>query len=201
MAMQSKLPEAVLQMRGMSGRMYRRFINNLLADLPDARYLEVGSWPGSTASAAMYGNRARICCIDNWSEVDGQKDEFFRATDLCWSEEIRFEVKELDFRKIDYGAIGRFNVYLFDGPDGYQDRYDGITLVQAALDREFVLIVDDWNWPDVRRGAIDAIRSLDMTIQYGVEIRTTQDGSHPIRSSMQDSAWHNGYFIGAIRTR
>jgi hypothetical protein len=43
------------------------FYNNLLK-LNDARYLEIGTWKGSTVSAAMYGNKANIVCIDNWSE-------------------------------------------------------------------------------------------------------------------------------------
>ena len=199
MALESKLPEPLLQMDGMSGRMYRRFINNLVFDLPDAKYLEIGSWAGSTACAAMYGNCARIHCIDNWSEFGGPREQFLKSTAACQSEEILFTVQEMDFRRVDYASLGKFNVYLFDGPHTYQDQYDGIRIAAPALDPQFVLIVDDWNWGQVRKGTYDAIRDQNMTILYSVEIRTTQDGGHP-KVSNQNSAWHNGYFLGAIQT-
>src|SRR5262245_15381786 len=76
LALRTKLPEWIRTMPGMSGRKYRCLINNLIGRLADARYLEVGSWAGSTACSAIYGNRVRALCIDNWSEFDGPKAEF-----------------------------------------------------------------------------------------------------------------------------
>ena len=63
----TRLTEAVEVMEGMSGRRYRRFINFLVAAVPQPRYLEVGSWMGSTLCAAIHGNRLRAFAIDNWS--------------------------------------------------------------------------------------------------------------------------------------
>jgi hypothetical protein len=47
---------------------------------------------------------------------------------------ISFRFIEDDFRKINYTDIGKFNVYLFDGPHDEEDQYDGIALAQPALD-------------------------------------------------------------------
>src|SRR5947207_1154180 len=73
----SKLPDFVREVEGMSGQVYRSFINNFVGEHPDARYLEIGSWGGSTATAAMYGNKMKCLCIDNWSQFGGPKDVFF----------------------------------------------------------------------------------------------------------------------------
>jgi Methyltransferase domain len=200
LALDSKLPEPVLRMTGMSGRKYRRFINNLVSGLVDARYLEIGSWAGSTACAAMYGNHARIYCIDNWSEFGGPKEHFFQVTAACRSPDIQFDFQESDYRKVDYTSIGHFNLYMFDGPHTYQDQYDGIRLAVPALDHEFVLIVDDWNWERVRKGTLDAVVDSKLRILGSVEIRTTQGGDDFPKIQMQHSEWHNGYFIGAVRT-
>jgi Methyltransferase domain len=199
LALHSKLPEPVLQMTGMSGRKYRRFINNLISELLYPRYLEIGSWTGSTACAAMFGNRVRIHCIDNWSQFGGPREHFFQVTSACRSPDVQFEFQEEDYRRVDYTSIGRFNVYMFDGPHEYGDQYDGVRLAIPALDHEFVLIVDDWNWKQVREGTLDAVRDFGLQILSYVDIRTKQCGDGLPAVQMQLSEWHNGYFVAAMR--
>jgi hypothetical protein len=188
----------VLQMDGMSGRKYRLFINNLIRSLPEARYLEVGTWAGSTLCAAISGNAVRAVAIDNWSEFGGPRELFFANLGAFKPSTADVRVIEDDFRRVDYRSIGKFNVYLFDGPHSAQDQFDGISFAQAAMEDQFVLIVDDWNWERVRAGTQQAIAQLDLSIVYSLEIRTTLDGSHP-KVDKQDSDWHNGYFIAALR--
>ena len=103
-----------------------------------------------------------------------------------------------DFRRVDFGRIGKSKDYLFDGPHAYQDQYDGLAYAWDALTDEFVFIVDDWNWEAVRAGTMDAIRDLGLEIALQIEVRTTQDNSHPEISGKQ-SEWHNGYFISVLR--
>jgi hypothetical protein len=57
----------ILIMGGMTGIKTRHFYNNLL-NMDDARYLEIGVWTGSSVSSAMYGNKATVVCMDNFSE-------------------------------------------------------------------------------------------------------------------------------------
>ena len=72
---ESKITDGLLKMEGMSGKKTRHFYNNLL-NINDARYLEIGTWKGSSVCSAMYGNKAKVVCIDNWSEFGGPKSEF-----------------------------------------------------------------------------------------------------------------------------
>ena len=200
MALGNELPSQVLNMRGMSGRKYRRFINSLVSATPDAAYLEIGSWTGSTTCAAMAKNNVRVTCIDNWAQFDGPKTEFEKNVTAFLGPRTNCRFIEADFRFVDYRDVGTFNIYLFDGPHEYQDQYDGIVIAQPALAEMHVLIVDDWNWPSVRLGTQDALKSLGTEVLYSIEIRTTQTDCHPIQSS-QKTDWHNGYFFAACRKK
>jgi Methyltransferase domain len=191
------LPGYVRAMPGMSGQRYRDLINTLIGLLPDARYLEIGSWAGSTAAAALSGNRLTAVCIDNWSEFGGPRDAFVANIERVRSALQNFRLLESDFRQVDYRSLGSFNVFLFDGPHAERDQYDGLVLAAPALDDHFILIVDDWNWRTTRLGTLRAIADCGWTVTAAFEIRTTLDDSHPSRSNAQ-SDWHNGYFIAAI---
>ena len=47
-----KLPDYVVNMEGMSGIKHRYWINNFISHPEEPRYLEIGSWKGSTACSA-----------------------------------------------------------------------------------------------------------------------------------------------------
>lgn len=196
-ALESEVSDHVISLAGMSGKGYRMFINNLVRLVSKPRYLEVGSWAGSTACAAMEKNVVTALCIDNWSEFGGPKDAFSANVNGILSPNISFRFIESDFRQVPITEIGQFNIYLFDGPHEEQDQYDGLFLYNAALDDDFFFIVDDWNWHAVRSGTLKAIRDTGFNIDYSIEIRTTQDNTHPI-VAQQDSEWHNGYFLSKL---
>jgi hypothetical protein len=191
---------AFLELEGMSGRRYRLFANALIRLIPNPRYLEVGVWAGSTLCSAIAGNNVFAVAIDNWSQFGGPRERFlenlgrFKAA----SEVILIEG---DFRTVRFADYGRFNVYLFDGPHNAADQHDGLALALPALDPEFVLIVDDWNWADVRTGTLSAIKRLALQVVFEIEVRTTADDTHPPHCGFEAKAteWHNGYFIAVLR--
>jgi hypothetical protein len=192
-------PDFVRAIDGMSGQKYRTFINNFIGSHSDARYLEIGSWQGSTAAAALNGNSVKALCIDNWSQFGGPKSAFLANIERVRSQspDVDFRFIENDFRLVDYTSLGRFNIFLFDGPHEELDQYDGIMVARLALEKSFVLIVDDWNWRQVRLGTFRAIRDAGYSIASSIEIRTTQDNTHaPVHG--KDSDWHNGYFIAVL---
>jgi len=193
-----KLSDFILSMEGMSGKKYRCFINNLVEILQNPRYLEVGSWAGSTLCSAIYKNAVTAVAIDNWSLFGGPVDKFFQNLSQSVSAETKVSVLSQDFRKVSFRGLGTFNIYLFDGPHTYEDQYDGLALALPCLENEFVFIVDDWNWDQVRAGTMAAIADMGLTVVWSTEIRTTNDNSHPAQA-FQNSDWHNGYFISILR--
>ena len=211
LAINTKIPDWIKFMSGMSGKKYRYFINNFISLIADPRYLEIGCWAGSTACSALYGNEVKALCIDNWSEfadpktinpslnVKNPKKEFEINTKKVISEKIDFKFIESDFRKINYNEVGKFNIYFFDGPHEIKDHYDGIAIVQPSLDDIFILIIDDWNAPHIRQGTLEAINDLNIKIISKIEIMTTQDNTMPKFFQCQFSDWHNGYLIAVCQ--
>jgi hypothetical protein len=197
----SKLPPELLAMEGLSGRRYRAFINNLIGDLPGPRYLEIGTWAGSTLCSAVFGNKVEAVAIDNWSQFGRPFGRFF-ANLAAFKGTANVSFVERDFRQVDYAGLGnvfgRFNVYLFDGPHEYQDQYDGVMCAQPAVDRCYVQIVDDWNWRDVRDGTAKAIEDLGLQTEFRAEIRTTLNDEHAPPPVGENSDWHNGYCISVL---
>ena len=212
-AINIKIPDWIRFMPGMSGRKYRYLINNLVSLIEDARYLEIGSWTGSTACSAIYGNKVKTVCIDNWSQFNNTEDipyqrvlniknpkkEFEINTKKVISEKVNFKFIESDFRKIDYNELGKFNIYNFDGPHEEKDHYDGTVIVQPALDDIFIFIVDDWNYPEVRNGTHKALKKLNIKIISKIEIKTTQNDKDPQLLKFHFGDWHNGYFIAVCQ--
>jgi hypothetical protein len=192
-----RLDQEIRSMQGMSGRKYRTLVNNLINNMPDARYLEIGSWAGSTLCAAIYNNEVRALAIDNWSEFGGPAGDFMTNVGRFRNPRSHVSFLEQDFKTVRFDAIGKYNIYLFDGPHFEADQYEGIVLAQPALDEQFVLIVDDWNFPPAQAGTKRAFADLNLQIDYAIEIRTTLDGSLPeVLGAISD--WHNGYFLAVV---
>ena len=207
LAMDTKLPDEIKFMPGMSGKKYRYLLNNLISLTEDPRYLEIGSWTGSTVCSALYGNAAKAVCIDNWItfpeeeqvrkffNTGNQKKTFEINTKKVITEKIDFQFIESDFRKVNFNKLGKFNIYCYDALHDRKSQYDGITIAQPALDNIFTLIVDDWNLKEVRNGTLNAFSDLDIRIISKIEIKTTQNNTMPKLLHSHYSEWHNGYFI------
>jgi hypothetical protein len=189
--------DGIYAVDGMSSMKYRYFINTLVGSVPNARYLEIGSWAGSTLCAAIHGNQVTAVAVDDWSQFGGPKDHFISNVMRFRTPGAEVTFIEADFRKVDYTLMNAYNVYLFDGPHKEQDQYDGLAMVLPCLDPEFVFIVDDWNWSPVRKGTLQAIERCGLEIRYAAEIRSSLDETHPVIVGKY-SDWHNGYFISVL---
>eukprot|EP00520_Triparma_pacifica_P012582 CAMPEP_0118633586 /NCGR_PEP_ID=MMETSP0785-20121206/1080_1 /TAXON_ID=91992 /ORGANISM="Bolidomonas pacifica, Strain CCMP 1866" /LENGTH=379 /DNA_ID=CAMNT_0006524479 /DNA_START=1 /DNA_END=1140 /DNA_ORIENTATION=+ len=192
----SHLPPAILTLPGMSGPRFRTFLNSIVSLHPP--YLEIGVWTGSTLVAAGHGNDgAGLVGIDNWSEYGGPREVFIGNVEAhlpgrtvtmiegsCWDshEELTRTVEEL----------GKFGVYFFDGPHEVMDHYRAILEFLPYLKHEAVVVVDDWNFVDVRDGTRAALDVADIEVLYEASITT---GTNTIGGS----EWHNGVGIFVVR--
>lgn len=184
----SKLTDELLGLEGFSGTKTRHFYNNLL-DRDDARYLEIGTWKGSTACAAMYKNKADVILIDNWSDFNGPREECLRNVERFRGENNVVFIEQ-DSWSVDVSRIPKRNIYLYDGDHDEQSHYKALIHFYECLDDTFMFIVDDWNWDRVRKGTRDAIRDLDLLILEDHEIRLSWDGSY----TEQKDGWWNGIY-------
>jgi hypothetical protein len=193
----SKITDGIINMEGMSGIKTRHFYNNLL-NKDDARYLEIGTWKGSSVCSAMCGNKAKVVCIDNWSEFGGPKNEFLRNfANYKGDNEASFI--EQDCYKVDVSQLIKFNIYMYDGNHTENSHYKALVHFYNCLDDMFVFIVDDWNWKEVRDGTNEALKQLKLSVMYEREIKTTNDDSCVILGSEKQRQWHNGIYVAILK--
>ena len=193
----SKITNDIINMEGMSGTKTRHFYNNLL-NIEDARYLEIGTWKGSTVCSAMYKNKAKVVCIDNWSEFGGPKNEFLINFKKFKGENDAIFI-ENDCYKVDILTLPKFNIYMYDGNHTNESHYNALLHYYNCLDDVFIFIVDDWNWKDVRDGTFNSIEKLKLNILYEIELRTTDDETHAEWGSPEQRAWHNGIYVAILQ--
>jgi protein O-GlcNAc transferase len=141
---------------------------NLAASLlaPGESYVEVGSFYGASLIGAMRGNSGDFVAIDRFSfdvaEVRGRK--LPRASRAGLEESLRrfreerATILEGDaFELVEGGALGdrRVGVWYYDGPHDYASQLRGLRMVEPWLADEALLIVDDYDWDEVRSGTAE----------------------------------------------
>ena len=192
----SKITNDIILMEGMTGTKTRHFYNNLL-NFDDARYLEIGTWKGSSVCSAMCDNSALVVCIDNWSEFGGPKNEFI-TNFLKYKGKNNASFIENNCFHVDVSSLPKFNIYLYDGNHSAISHYLALEHYLDCLDDIFIFIVDDWNWHHVREGTKTAIQTLNLTILFEIEKRLTFDNSHT-PEPLASQTWHNGIYITILQ--
>ncbi len=194
----SKINDKIINMDGMTGTKTRHFYNNLL-NFEDARYLEIGTWKGSSVCSAMCGNNAKIICIDNWSEFGGPKNEFLQNfQEFKGNNNAQFI--EMNCFKVDTKNLPKFNIYMYDGNHSYDSHYKALKHYVNNLDNMFIFIVDDWNWQQVRDATYKSIKNLNLEILYEKEIRLTNDNTHTPKEIGKVS-WWNGIYVAILQKK
>jgi hypothetical protein len=191
----SKVTEEILNMEGMSGKNTRHFYNNLL-NMEDARYLEIGTWKGSSVCSAMCGNKATVLCIDNWSEFGGPKEEFLKNFEKHRGENDAAFIEQ-DCFQVDMSSFPKFNIYMYDGNHTKESHYKALVHYYDSLDDIFIFIVDDWNLKDVRDGTFESFEKLGLSVTYYSEIRLTDDDTHT-PEPLAHQTWHNGIYVAVL---
>ena len=202
LACRTKLDTKILEMQGLSGRKFRIFLNNLINCISNAKFLEIGSWLGSTACSVLYKNKVAITCIDNWSQNFSKslisKDEFKKNVSEFLNKNNNLTLIQKDFRTVKFNNLENFNVFFYDGAHNYKDHYDSIKIVLPSLSKEFIMIIDDWNWEQVRKGTFASITDEKLEVIFNLDIRTTRDNSSALVTG-KSSDWHQGIGIFVVK--
>lgn len=163
-----------------------------MSRLSNVRYLEIGTWNGSSSVSAIYKNNIQALFIDNWSQFGGDVNAF-RHNMNVFNQDSKWSLIEGDCWSVDLSQIGTFNVYLYDGAHTEQEHFRALEYYLPVMENLFVFIVDDWNWPQVRDGTMRAIRELGLNILFRHEIFVGSDELINMpESNTSRETWWNG---------
>lgn len=190
----SQLSPEVLALDGMSSNKVRHLLNNLCS-MKGTRYLEIGCFKGSTWVSALYHNEEyadSVYAIDNWSEFGGPEMEFLtNAGKFLGKFDYRYfstDCFSLDPKKAIHKPV---NIYFYDGNHSAIAQEMALTHFNEVLDDIFILVVDDWNWEEVKTGTFSGLAKLNYQVVYSAEL--------PARFNMDRENWWNGLYIAVIR--
>jgi hypothetical protein len=214
----SQLPDFISNrniLNGMSGSKTRHFYNNLCS-INDCRYLEIGTWAGSTLCSSLYQNDINSTAIDSFDwgglavkqqfinniskckqlptniDINNKKYEFNVENDkilqVIDSDSFKVNINDLKFT---------YNVYLYDGDHSYDSHYKALTYYISKLDNIFIFIVDDWNIPRVRDATNRSIKDLNLNILAECEVLYTHDDTHTTHNNnfASNNFWNGLYSV------
>lgn len=190
--------KAILEYEGMTGTKTRHFYNNICSAL-NTRYLEIGTWNGSSSISAVYKNNLDGVFIDNWSQFDGDSQIFVNSMEKFKTKESTYKLIEGDCWKVDRSTLGVFNVYLYDGGHEIQEHYDALCHFYDNLADEFIFLVDDFNWLGVREGTYKAIKDLNLDVLFKHEILLKPEDLEGMPNHIGKKTWWNGISIFVLR--
>lgn len=185
--LKSKLTIDILNIHGYTSERIRHLLNNIGNAFPNTNYLEIGTWKGATLMSSIYNNSYKnIYAIDNWSEFEGPKDEFYSNTG-GYKNIIKFY--EQDCFTFDLNNIKEpIDIYFYDGNHDQESQYKALTYYNSALSETFILFVDDWEFDKVENGTRDAIKDLNYTIVNEWELMSDEP----------EGIWWHGFYVAII---
>jgi hypothetical protein len=186
---------SIRNLEGMSGQRFRKLLNSLIHELSVMRYLEVGTFRGSTVISALDQNHECFALVvDDFSQFGAQKEKLI--TNLKkFHLSTRVKLIDDDFR--DHTQEMRNfapQVYFYDGPhDDESHIFAAELLRELDIDSEVIFIVDDWNWTTVRESTWKGIDKSKVLVK----------GKWEIFSDARDRGgqfgnWHNGCLISVL---
>jgi len=180
---------------GLTSTRVQSLINMLASQ--SKKYLEIGSYLGSTGAAAVYKNNINAYFIDHWSEnikpMNGQnmpnnsKDEFISNIKKYTNNPIT--IFDGDMLSIDTSQIKDIDLMFYDGPHDPISTSKAIQYYRQCLADTAIIIFDDANWDGVVEGAQDGIVKSKLNIVYSKLM---------LNDIESERNWWNGIYIVVV---
>lgn len=189
----SKLSHEVSHLRGFSSPKIRHFMNNVCS-YGTCKYLEIGTWSGSTLIPAMFGNDVEAMAIDNFSQFGPeQHEDGFDAKKVLYANIEKFlgnrkkhslKVCECNCFYMKPEEVLTANVFFYDGDHSAEATQKAIEVFGATCLNPFLLIVDDLQLAEsVWEGTKKALNKF--TIHASWELK-------------KENGYHEGLYVAVL---
>jgi hypothetical protein len=192
----SKLSEENYKVSGLVSLLGRHLYNNLGA--LSTRFLEIGSHLGcSFTSSITNNNLITATSVDSFAS-DWVEDR--QCMPIFLDNVSKFLPKETIFNFIHSDAFEvnllqvpkNIDFYIYDGSHDELSQYRALEYYYTILADEFIFVVDDFDWKEVKDGTYNAIKKCNFDILFeSVLVGNNHDN---------DGAW-NGYGIFLLKKR
>ena len=183
---------------GLTSKRVQNLINGLASH--SSVYLEIGSYIGATAAAALKNNNLTAYFIDNWEDDIQTAREDLPKLPRNSYEDFKNNINPYiglntvniikdDMYAVDTDKIKNVDLFFYDGPDGYQHIYRAITKYKDCLADQSIIVIDDANWTDTTDAAKAAVKKLGLTVLYEKRI---------LNSIESEKDWWNGVHVMVV---
>jgi len=165
-----------------------------------SRYLEIGSYQGATAAAALSGNTLDAYFVDMWQEAPQPVREDletpktnslqeFRNNIAPYKGDNKIYVSNSDMFKVNLTNISNIDLFFYDGPHDFESTKNAVKYYSPSFANQSILIFDDANWTEVVQGAHKGIVESGLKILYSKKV---------LNSLESETDWWNGIYIVVV---
>lgn len=177
-------------------------MQKLIRDLSwtSTKYLEVGSFLGSTAVAALSGCSLKEAhFIDHWKENIQPESglELPKTNKETFIENIRkykldtiCKVYDSDMYSVNLEKIKGIDFFFYDGPHDHANTRDALLYYKECLADTAILLFDDANWEGVVSGAKEGIQKTGLKVLYE---------KIWMNSVESKDEWWNGFYLVVVK--
>lgn len=179
---------------GLTSPKVQKFLNTICKDKNS--YLEIGSYLGATAVAALDGNQLAAYFVDNWKDQvqafrddielpKNNKEEFIKNV-KSFKGENTIKIFDCDMFNTDLSEIDPIEVFFYDADHDPEITSKAIQYFSNVFADEVIVIIDDANFDGVVQGARNGINNTRfVSIFERIILNDIED----------ENAWWNGLYI------
>ncbi len=171
----SPLPYDLLWMPGHTSPKQRTLLNLVCEELnTECTYLEIGVFHGASLISAAYDNNGHFWGVDDWSygTKENYRDAYHQFSPAC----VEARIIEGDIRKLPLDKLPQnVNVFYFDANWTDEASVNTLWQLQSRLADTFILIVDNWSRPYVRRLTYEALKDLEYSVYASWQLTSEAD--------------------------
>lgn len=198
----SNFEEESFDISGLSSHRVRHLLNSLCSN-DGIKYLEIGSYLGSTFCAAVQNNTLEAYAVDNWESNDIQPAQNQKKIEQSSYQDfknnakrykgnskvrvINADVKNLILQDLN----SKVNLVFYDGDHEYQKQLEALEVIKNLVEDTFILILDDANFDGVVESAEQFIKQNQYDVLFEQKL---------LNSVESDQMWWNGLHILVLRT-
>ena len=198
----SNFDESTFDISGLSSNRVRHLLNSLCSN-EGIKYLEIGSYLGSTFCAAIEGNELEAYAVDNWAtdnlqpaenetEIERASYQDFKENAKRYKGDSKVRIINADCKNlVPEDLNSKVNLVFYDGDHSYDGQLESLQTIKDLVEDTFILILDDANFAGVVESAEQFVRQNNFSILFEQKL---------LNAIESDRMWWNGLYILVLQT-